>query len=73
MCSLRISSAAQAANAWTWLCRSALPVMLAAFALAVNAEGLKAGDAVATLEMETITGHIVPARELEGKVALHYF
>jgi thiol-disulfide isomerase/thioredoxin len=74
--SIRTSPASRAglpAGTVAWLRRRALPFLLAWFTLAVNAEGLQVGEIAPAVDIETIGGQVVSARQLEGKVVLHYF
>jgi peroxiredoxin len=53
--------------------RGALALLLTLVAPAANAEGLKAGDVVPSIDIEATSGNVISAQELMGKVVLHYF
>lgn len=65
--------AARPAGMRAFICRRVLPLLLGVVALAANAEGLQVGAIAPAVDIETTAGKIVPARQLEGKVVMHYF
>ena len=65
--------AAPAAPLLARFCRIALVVLLVTPSFVARAEGLRAGDVAAPIDIELINGKVIAARHLEGKVVLHYF
>ncbi len=73
ICTSPFPRAARPRGIRAWPGRRVWAFLLAWFTAAAYAEGLQVGQFAPAVDIETIGGDVVSARQLEGKVVLHYF